>query len=59
MTCFKCQSHMLPSFPIRFHAQSTDASEPVHHLCSYRCLACGNYEDSRIRQNRKAAQVAS
>jgi len=57
MNCPKCASLMFRSYPVRYHARSTDMSDAT---CStlYGCVLCGTYVDNTILAN-KAAQRAT
>lgn len=58
MNCPKCTAVMLLSYPIRYHAYSTDMSDPT---CSpsYWCIMCGTYVDNTILANKEAQRLAA
>lgn len=58
MNCPKCCSLMFQSYPVKYHANLTDASESVHNP-SWWCIMCGTYIDNTILANKEAQRLAA
>lgn len=58
MNCPKCAAMMMRSYPVRYHAHSTDMSDTTNSP-SYGCIMCGTYVDNTILANQEAQRLAA